>query len=98
MRVDMNTTRVQPSSLITAAVIATAVRLLSNMIGSTDGQFLERSIVKMGLSIIVLEICIVILRFFTVFRLVGLTFTVISPNRVWPSVLVVVYGVAVSLL
>eukprot|EP00965_Chrysotila_dentata_P207624 6184238-Pleurochrysis_carterae.AAC.1 len=94
----MNTERIQASTLVTAAVLATAVRLFLYILGSNDGRFLQRSIYKMGLSVIILEMCIVILRFFTVFKLMRLTYTAVSPRRVPPVLLLVSYGVILSFL
>lgn len=83
MRVDDFTNQITPEALVTAAVAATVVRLLSYMYGSHDGDVLRESISKMGVTVVMLEILIVLLRFFSTFQILHLvagTLQIRMPN------------------
>ena len=57
-------------TLVSAALIATVVRLFFYLIGGEEGSYLRESIANMGVTVVVLEVCIVMLRFFTTFQMV----------------------------
>ena len=57
--------------LITAALIATVVRMFFYLSGGHDGLYLRESITNMGVTVVVLEVCIVMLRFFTTFSIMN---------------------------
>lgn len=56
-------------TLISAALIATVVRLFFYLIGGKQGSYLRDSIANIGVTVILLEVCIVMLRFFTTFSM-----------------------------
>jgi len=56
-------------TLVTAALIATVVRVFFYLIGGKEGSYLRESIENMGVTVVILEVCIVMLRFFTTFQL-----------------------------
>lgn len=57
------------TTLITAGTLATTARVLSYLIGTHDGSYLRFAIAEMGTTVVVIEIAIVLLRFFTTLRL-----------------------------
>lgn len=56
-------------TLVSAALVATVVRLFFYLLGGEEGSYLRESISSMGVTVILLEVCIVMLRFFTTFQL-----------------------------
>lgn len=56
-------------TLLTASLIATIVRMFFYLIGGNDGSYLRESIRTIGATVIILEVCIVMLRFFNTFYL-----------------------------
>jgi hypothetical protein len=56
-------------TLVSAALIATVVRLFFYLVGGKEGSYLRTSISNMGVTVVLLEVCIVMLRFFTTFQL-----------------------------
>lgn len=56
-------------TLVSAALVATVVRLFFYLLGGKEGSYLRESISNMGATVILLEICIVMLRFFTTFQM-----------------------------
>lgn len=56
-------------TLVTAALVATVVRLFFYLLGGEEGLYLRESISNMGVTVILLEVCIVMLRFFTTFQM-----------------------------
>lgn len=67
--------------LVTAALVATVVRIFFYLSGSQEGTYLRHSIVEMGPTVVVLEVCIVMLRFFTAFEVMKLLRPYISERR-----------------
>lgn len=57
--------------LVTAALIATVVRLFFYLVGGEEGSYLRQSIASMGMTVVILEVCIVMLRFFTTFQVMS---------------------------
>ena len=57
-------------TLVSAALIATVVRLFLYLVGVKEGSYLRDAIGNMGVTVVLLEVCIVILRFFTAFQLI----------------------------
>lgn len=57
-------------TLVSAALIATVVRLFFYLLGGKEGSYLRESISNMGVTVVLLEVCIVMLRFFTTFSMV----------------------------
>ena len=55
-------------TLVSAALVATVVRLFLYLTGGKK-DLTEDSIANMGLTVILLEVCIVMLRFFTTFQM-----------------------------
>jgi hypothetical protein len=58
-------------TLVSAALIATVVRLFLYLLGGEEGTYLRQSIKSIGLTVVVLEVCIVMLRFFTTFQILN---------------------------
>ena len=56
-------------TLVSAALVATVVRLFFYLLGGEEGSYLRESIANMGVTVILLEVCIVMLRFFTTFQM-----------------------------
>lgn len=56
-------------ALVSAALVATVVRLFLYLVGDKEGSYLRESISNMGVTVILLEVCIVMLRFFTTFQM-----------------------------
>ena len=56
-------------TLVSAALIATVVRLFFYLFGGKEGSYLRESIGNMGVTVVLLEVCIVMLRFFTTFSM-----------------------------
>uniref|UniRef100_A0A6C0J2M1 Uncharacterized protein n=1 Tax=viral metagenome TaxID=1070528 RepID=A0A6C0J2M1_9ZZZZ len=56
-------------TLVSAALVATVVRLFFYLVGGKEGSYLRESISNMGVTVILLEVCIVMLRFFTTFQM-----------------------------
>lgn len=56
-------------TLVSAALVATVVRLFFYLTGGKEGSYLRESIANMGITVVVLEVCIVMLRFFTTFQM-----------------------------
>ena len=87
-------------TLVSAALVATVVRLFFYLIGGQEGSYLRNSISNMGLTVVLLEICIVMLRFFTTFQimerfheyipkkfeLIAFTFTGLAITFTWTTV------------
>ena len=57
--------------LLTAALIATVVRVFFYLSGSHEGTYLRQAIADVGVTVIVLEVCIVMVRFFTTFDIMA---------------------------
>jgi hypothetical protein len=55
--------------LLTAALIATALRILSHIFGGDHGVYLRTAISQLGFTVVILEVCIILLRFFTTFQI-----------------------------
>tara|TARA_B100001778_G_scaffold318983_1_gene308030 strand:+ start:291 stop:893 length:603 start_codon:yes stop_codon:yes gene_type:complete len=94
--------RIDMEMLLTAATCATVVRLSSYLLGSHDGTYLRESISKMGITVVVLEVLIVMTRFFTTFQLLRLLNSFswvarLTATRGWPAAFVV-FGVVVTYL
>ena len=53
--------------LFTAALIATVVRVFFYLSGRHEGAYLRQAIADVGVTVIILEVCIVMVRFFTTF-------------------------------
>jgi hypothetical protein len=53
--------------LLTAALVATVARVFFYLSGSHEGTYLRQAIADVGVTVIVLEVCIVMVRFFTTF-------------------------------
>ena len=67
-------------TLVTAALIATVVRILLYLNGNQEGGYLTNAIANVGMTVIVLEVCIVLLRFFTAFNIMHI-FNKFIPRR-----------------
>ncbi len=72
MLLRVNMIKIKEASLVTlvsAALVATIVRLFLYILGVREGSYLRESISSMGVTIVLLEVCIVMLRFFTTFQM-----------------------------
>lgn len=67
-------------TLVTAALVATVVRVFFYLIGGKEGSYLRESIENMGVTVVILEVCIVMLRFFTTFKVID-KFTKYIPEK-----------------
>jgi len=56
-------------TLVSAALVATVVRIFFYLIGGKEGSYLRESISNMGVTVVLLEVCIVMLRFFTTIQM-----------------------------
>ena len=56
--------RIKLQSLLISAILATAVRLFMYMFGN-HSSYLRSAIDNMGITVVILEVCIVLLRFFS---------------------------------
>ena len=57
--------------LLTAALVATVVRVFFYLSGRHEGSYLRQAIADVGVTVIVLEVCIVMVRFFTTFDMMA---------------------------
>ena len=83
-------------TLTSAALIATAIRLFFYLSGSNDGSYLRESIKSMGVTVILLEVCVVMLRFFSTLNIVNLLKTYISSK--YDMLLFIFTGVSITFL
>lgn len=83
-------------TLISAALVATVVRLFFYLIGGKEGSYLRESISNMGVTVVLLEVCIVMLRFFTTFQMMR-HFNKYIPDKYEPVVFTLM-GMSITLL
>lgn len=83
-------------TLVSAALVATVVRLFLYILGVREGSFLRESISSMGVTVVLLEVCIVMLRFFTTFQMMEQLKNFISPN--FEMVVFTLMGMTITLL
>jgi hypothetical protein len=83
-------------TLVSAALIATVVRLFFYLVGGKEGSYLRESIGNMGVTVVLLEICIVMLRFFTTFSMMERIKHYIDPR--YNLIVFTIMGMSITLL
>lgn len=83
-------------TLVSAALIATVVRLFFYLLGGKEGLYLRESISNMGVTVILLEVCIVMLRFVTTFQMIELFKKYITDK--YELVVFTLMGLSITLL
>jgi len=83
-------------TLVSASLIATVVRLFFYLLGGKEGYYLRESISNMGVTVVLLEICIVMLRFFTTFQMMERLKKYISDE--YEVVAFILMGMTITLL
>lgn len=78
--------------LVTAALIATVVRMFLYLLGGNEGTYLRNSIAEMGTTVILLEVCIVMLRFFTTFQVMSF----LRPSRKYEMIQFAAIGMLIT--
>lgn len=83
-------------TLVSAALVATVVRLFFYLLGGKEGSYLRESISNMGVTVVLLEVCIVMLRFFTTFQMMERLNKYISDK--YELVFFTIMGMTITLL
>ena len=83
-------------TLVSAALIATVVRLFFYLVGGKEGSYLRESIGNMGVTVVLLEVCIVMLRFFTTFSIMERIQRYVNPR--YNLIIFTIMGMGITLL
>ena len=83
-------------TLVSAALIATVVRLFFYLVGGKEGSYLRESIGNMGVTVVLLEVCIVMLRFFTTFSIMERIQRYVNPR--YNLIIFTMMGMGITLL
>ena len=88
---------IKTQPLIVSAIIATTVRLFMYIFGSHQ-LYLRNAIDEMGITVVLLEICIVLLRFFSVLSIINYLIPRVSLHENVGSFLFVILGIFTTYL
>jgi len=87
-----------PLAFVTAALLATILRLFLYILGVREGEYLRDAIAEMGATVVVLETLIVMLRFFTTLRILKLLTGAGLVGKMMEAPLFVCCGLAITWL